>query len=188
VERLTGETLDELARRLVFEPLGMTKSSYTGATLPSSDVAVPHDEAGASLPKTWMKANAAGSLHTTAEDYARFLRAVLTGEGLSVAMAREWLRPNLRTPVPFFAALDPVGRPDLHPSVAWGLGWGVEGDSEVFFHWGSNLGFTSFAAGSVRSGAAFVVLSTGATELALGPALTADVLPGPRPCMDWFGL
>ena len=188
VERLTGEPLDELACRLVFQPLGMNRSSYSRATLPGRDLAVPHDLAGHSQPKTWMKTNAAGSLHTTAEDYARFLRAVLTGEGLSAVMAREWLRPNCRTPIPFFAALDPVGHPELHPSVAWGLGWGVEDDTGVFFHWGSNAGFKSFAAGSVTSGCAFVVLSTGATELALGPALTAVVLPGPRPCMDWFGL
>lgn len=188
VERLTSKTLDRLARRLVFEPFGMDRSSYSGAGLSSSDIATPHDQAGHSLPKRWMAANAAGSLHTTAEDYARFLRVVLTGEGLSAAMAREWLRPNHRTPASFFAALDPVGHPDLHPSVAWGLGWGVEGDTEVFFHWGSNPGFKSFAAGSVWSGSALVVLSTGATELALGPALTAAVLPGHRPCMDWFGL
>jgi CubicO group peptidase (beta-lactamase class C family) len=188
VERLTGGTLDELARRLVFQPLGMSRSSYNGRDLPPDEIAMPHDEVGRSLPKAWLAANAAGSLHTTADDYARFLRAVLTGEGLSQRLARAWLRPNHRAPFPFFAALDPVGHPKLHPSVAWGLGWGVEGDTETFFHWGSNPGFKSFAAGSVRDGCALVLLSTGATELALGPAVTARVLPGPRPCLDWFGL
>jgi hypothetical protein len=44
------------------------------------------------------------------------------------------------------------------------------------------------AAGSRPMGSAFVVLSTGATELALGPALATAVLPGPRPCLDWFGV
>jgi CubicO group peptidase (beta-lactamase class C family) len=188
IERLTGETLDELARRLVFQPLGMTRSSYNGRDLPPDDVAVPHDQSGRSQPKTWLDPNAAGSFHTTADDYARFLRAVLMGEGLSKTLARAWLQPNHRAPVPFFAALDPVGHPELHPSVAWGLGWGVEGDTETFFHWGSNPGFKSFAAGSVRDGCALVVLSTGATELALGPSLTTAVLPGPRPCLEWFGL
>jgi CubicO group peptidase (beta-lactamase class C family) len=187
IERLTCETLDVLARRLVFQPLRMKNSTYNAADLLPGNIATPH-EAGRSLPKTWMPANAAGSLHTTAADYAQFLRAVLTGEGLSATMSQEWLKPNRRTPVPFFAALDPLGDPELHPSVAWGLGWGVEGESQVFFHWGSNPGFKSFAAGSVSDGRALVVLSTGATELALGPAITAAVLPGSRPCMDWFGL
>jgi CubicO group peptidase (beta-lactamase class C family) len=186
VERLTGEPLEALARRLIFEPLGMNRSSYDGAITLGADVAVPHDQAGAPLPKAWLKPNAASSLHTTAEDYARFLRAVLKGDGLSASLAQQWLRPNRRTPVPFFAALDPLGKPQLHPTVAWGLGWGLEGDSGVFFHWGSNPGFKSFVLGSVPDRSALVVLSTGATELALGPALAAALLPGPRPCMDWF--
>ncbi|MFI4972787.1 MAG: serine hydrolase domain-containing protein [Hyphomicrobiales bacterium] len=187
VESLTGEPLDALARRLVFAPLGMSSSSYDGTSLPRSRVAIPHDENGKPLPKSWLKPNAAGSLHSTAEDYARFLRAVLTADGLSATTAQNWLQPNRRTPIPFFSALDPMGDPQLHPTVAWGLGWGVEGESGVFFHWGSNPGFKSFAAGSVTAGKALVVLSTGTQELALGPALTAAVLPGPRPCMDWFG-
>ncbi|HEY5409305.1 MAG TPA: serine hydrolase domain-containing protein [Caulobacteraceae bacterium] len=187
-ERLTGEPLDALTRRLVFAPLGMNGSSYDGAALPSVDMAVPHDQAGQSLPKARRTPNAASSLHSTAQDYARFLQAVLGGEGLSVETARQWLQPNRRTPTPFFAALDPTGDPPLHPTVAWGLGWGVEGDSGVFFHWGSNPGFKSFILGSVPERSALVVLSTGPAELALGPALTAALLPGRRPCMDWFGV
>ncbi|HSZ51130.1 MAG TPA: hypothetical protein VK801_06130, partial [Caulobacteraceae bacterium] len=71
---------------------------------------------------------------------------------------------------------------------AWGLGWGVEGDTGVFFHWGSNPGFKSFAIGSVPDASALIVLSTGPTELALGPDLARMLLPGPRPCLDWFGV
>jgi len=188
VESLTGEPLDALVGRLVFGPLGMNRSSYDGASLPRADVAVPHDETGKPMPKLWQKPNAAGSLHSTAEDYARFLQAVLRAEGLSAKMAAKWLQPNLRVPIPFFAALDPTGDSPLHPTVAWGLGWGVEGNSEVFFHWGSNPGFKSFVVGSISDASALVVLSTGPAELALGPALTAALLPGPRPCMDWFGV
>ncbi|HEY2049936.1 MAG TPA: serine hydrolase domain-containing protein [Caulobacteraceae bacterium] len=116
IERLTSEPLDAVARRLVFEPLGMSRSSYDAA-LSGAAIAIPHDRDGP-LQKIARKPNAASSLHTTAEDYARFLQAVLEGEGLSSAMAREWLRPNRRVPASFFAALDPVGEPALHPSVA----------------------------------------------------------------------
>lgn len=188
LETILGEPLDAFARRLVFEPLGMTRSSYDQRGLPDGALALPHDDAGAPQIKAVLPPNPAGALHTTARDYALFLKAVVAGEGLSEATARAWLEPVRRTPAPFWPALDPVGEPEFSPDIAWGLGWGVEIDRGTFFHWGSNPGFKAFTMGSTRTGCAFVVLANGGAELAIGPALAADLLPGPYPCLRWFGV
>jgi len=70
--------------------------------------------------------NAAGSLLTTAADYARFLGAVLTGRGLSGKWRDEMLRPQ------FVVAGDQLFGPAVAAGPAtgrergpfWCLGWG----------------------------------------------------------------
>ena len=185
LETILGEPLDGYMRRLVFEPLGM--SHYDAANVPEDVLALPHDENGAPTRSNTLSRNAAGSLHTTAADYARFLRVVLRGEGLSPEARQEMLRPTSRPPTPFLTALDPVGDPPLADGVAWGLGWGLEIGCDRIFHWGSNPGFKSFTLNALQDGTGFVVLSTGETELSLGPAIAAALLPGDQPALRWFG-
>ena len=65
VEHMIGSSLEELAVRVVFEPLGMSSSSFLFAGSPMS--AKPHDFLGETGEKRQpVDANAAGSLHTTA--------------------------------------------------------------------------------------------------------------------------
>lgn len=185
IEHRLGESLEALARRLVFDPLGMNRSTFDGHALDPEDLAVPHDELGHAHEKAVWRANAAASLHTTAGEYCGFLQAVLSGGGLPDQLWRAWLTPGPAVPAHFFDALDPRGQPPPDPRVTWGLGWGLERQGD-FFHWGSNAGFKSFALGSVGERRAFVVLSTGQRELSFGPQLAARLLPGPRPSLDWF--
>ncbi|MES1243174.1 MAG: serine hydrolase domain-containing protein, partial [Acidobacteriota bacterium] len=94
-EALTGLPLDDLARREVFEPLGMTRSNYVWKPAFEADAAAGVDESGAVRPTDrGQKANAAASLLTTAGDYARFLTAVLEGRGLKPETRRAWLDPQ----------------------------------------------------------------------------------------------
>ena len=82
----------------------------------------------------------AASLQTTADDYARFLEAVLSGAGLRRDTARQWLDPQVH----------------MHDAqIAWGLGWGLETSSGTFFRWGDyDQGrFKAFAMGSCNSAA-----------------------------------
>jgi CubicO group peptidase (beta-lactamase class C family) len=97
VERITGETLEALVRRTLFKPLGMTGSRYVWQdryeTLKVYNHNLLGDLAGRRTP--W-RPNAAASLHTTAGDYARFVLAVLAGEGLRASTAQAWLSPQNR--------------------------------------------------------------------------------------------
>jgi CubicO group peptidase (beta-lactamase class C family) len=125
VEQVTGRPLDQLARREVFEPLGMTRSSYVWQDRFAGNAAYARDWLWRVAPANhYMQANAAASLLTTATDYARFVGAVLTGRGLSPTMWRAFLTPVRET----------------SPGISVGLGIRVEDGpaGRTFYHSGNN--------------------------------------------------
>lgn len=103
--------------------------------------------------------NAAGSLLTTAGDYARFMRLV----GVRRARADWELRDATRA-----AMLTPVVRVQPDAPLWWGLGWSIERhrDSDQggrYSHEGNNENlFTSYAGADLGSGRALVVLTNAA--------------------------
>ena len=87
LEHVTGRSLEQLARREVFQPLGMTRSSFVWQKRFAGHAAYAKDWLWNVAPvNRYVEANAAASLLTTATDYARFVAAVLTGRGLSPRM------------------------------------------------------------------------------------------------------
>jgi CubicO group peptidase (beta-lactamase class C family) len=187
VERVTGEPLEALAQRLVFAPLRMRDSSYSWQERFEADHAVPHDSAlRPEIKSKRAEANAAFSLHTTAIDYALFLRATLSGTGLEDSTAQVWLEPQVKVPRHRCESISFQAVPDLDEGVAWGLGWGLELETGMFFHWGANPGFQAFAIGSPRDGAAVVVFTNGDNGLAVMPALLKTFAPGDRPSLAWL--
>src|SRR5579872_2950125 len=180
VERLTGEPLDATARRLVFEPLGMTRSAFDPAHLFDDEAAL----AGNTLERNGP--NAAGSFRTTAHDYALFLKAVVAGEGLKSTTSRAWLEPRTVVPANFINTSNPRSAHQTDPDVAWGLGWGLETKSGHFFQWGAHNGYLSFAIGSRMEQAALVVLTTGFDGLQCLTQLVERAFPGPRASLAWL--
>ena len=107
-------------------------------------------------------ANTAASLQTTARDYAHFLEAVLSGARLKPETAHLWLAPQVTLPRFCIQCLS-ADMPERDPRIAWGLGWGLEPQSETFFQWGDNDRgrFKAFAIGCCQSRAAVVVFTNG---------------------------
>ena len=83
VEAVTGRDLEALAQEKIFTPLGMTRSSFTWQPEFEANYASPHDEFGRPRGENIQrsKPDAAGSMVTTASDYARFLIAILNARG-----------------------------------------------------------------------------------------------------------
>ena len=103
----------------------------------------------------------AATLYTTAEDYARFLEAVLADrDAISVIRASSV---------------------DVAPGLGftWGLGWGLwKGDrGEFIWHWGDNPGFKAFVIGSLSLGDSVVVLTHSDNGLSLAEEVVGSVLP-----------
>lgn len=180
VEAITGRPLEELARQEVFEPLGMTRSSYLFAGGITGNAATGHDARRQPQPRRRSPSgSAAASLHTTAADYARFVSACLQGEGLSPAMHRQMLTPQVRANL---GANGPAAR-----HVHWGLGWGLMDGPRgpVLWQWGDNGDTVALAVACPACGRALVYFANGATGLSIAHELMAAALPDHRPwCLE----
>jgi CubicO group peptidase (beta-lactamase class C family) len=159
VETITGKDLTALARERVLGPLGMRRSSYV--PLPEFDAnrATGHRRGGVAItppgppPPTALPVmrtpNAAGSLRTTANDFARFL-AVMTGavEGPLQSRFRDGMTVRQIT---------------VRGSLSWGLGWGLETreGSTLIWHWGDNPGFKNFVIADPVAKEGIVVFTNG---------------------------
>ncbi len=120
VERLTGESLDPTAQRLVFKPLGMTRSTLDPARV-FEDTVAPSKAAADATGSVRAMSNAARSLRTTAHDYAQFLKAVLSGIGLKSTTSESWMEARKLVPANFANAAEPRGMHQTDSAVAWGL-------------------------------------------------------------------
>lgn len=181
----TGESLNDVMSRLVFEPLGMMNSSYIWRTDYEARVAAPHNGLRPGTKVHPAEPLVAYTLHTTAADYALFLQAVLSGSRLKRPTAEQWLYPQITIHQRCIECLNPDARgADQH--VAWGLGWGLEPEQGAFFHWGDNGGFKAFAVGSRTSRSAVVVLTNGSNGMAIMPDVIEHLMPGAHPSFTWL--
>ncbi|MBK9062445.1 MAG: beta-lactamase family protein [Acidobacteria bacterium] len=167
VEKLTGEPIEEYARRTLLIPLGMERTSYVWTPALDASLATGHKADGTRLERArYRHANAAYSLVTTAADYARFLAALLAPEraaphGLSGASVAAMLKHQVRAD-----ARDPIERPGRARGreVFWGLGWGLNttASGDVVYHGGANrTGFRSYCQFSPERGTGIVMMTNG---------------------------
>jgi CubicO group peptidase (beta-lactamase class C family) len=186
VELVTGQSLNDVVTRLVFDPLEMRQSSFVWRADFETDYAVPHDAQPAPGKKQRpSKARSASTLHTTAADYARFLQAVLSGSRLKSDTAKRWLDPQVGLRQHCIQCLS-TDKPDGDQHIAWGLGWGLEPDESSFFHWGDNKQFKAFVIGSLTDRSALVVFTNGFNGMAIMPDVINQLMPGDHPAFVWL--
>ncbi len=169
VEAFTGDSLEALARREVFEPLGMTRSSFVWQERFAGDEAYAKDWLWNVAPVNhYVEANAAYTLLTTAPDYARFVAAVLTAQGLS--------------PETWKSYLTPVRASDPGLSVALGIRVEDTPAGRIFYHSGNNgRRFTCYMMGDVAKGIGFVYFTGAPNGTSLVSALGSRVMGSPPP-------
>ena len=139
IEAITGETLEELAHRLVFEPLGMARSSFVWQRRFEQNRAYPHDEFG--RPARSYQASGAECRGEPANDGGRLCalpasrsvgRSIEARDSRAVAAAscRRSTMPALRR---WGRTSRPFGR--ASPG-----GWAGASNrtAGTFFHWGDN--------------------------------------------------
>lgn len=173
VERVTGEDLQALARREAFEPLGLTSTSYVWLDVFEGRAASGHDRIGGAVPlQRFDEPNAAFSLVTTAEDYARFLAAMMQGEGLKAETA-EALRTGWIDAAGWSLPEEGAGK------VSWGLGIGIqEGRAgKALWHWGQRPRFTAYAIGYPERRRALVVFLNAGHGLSTAEAIVSRFEP-----------
>lgn len=178
VEHLKGQTLEELAQEYVFKPLEMNRSSYIFLEEFEDDFTLSHKSKGEVRGKNKIQnPNAAASLQTTSEDYAKFLLALYAGERISGENQKLLFTP-VKTTQP----------KEDDPKVYWGMGVGLQmtEDGPQIFQWGDNYTFKGFFTLNVSTGNGLVYLSN--SENGLSPLLeiTSLFLDDPQPAADWL--
>ncbi len=167
IEKITGEPLDAMARRMLFEPLGLAHASYTWAPALDADLASGHDESGSFLQKTrYVHANSGYSLYISADDYARFLLEMMKADrsapwSVAKASIEEMLRPQTG-----LGEREPIERPGRAKGFAvyWGLGWSLNETASgwIAHHSGANSsGFRCFSQFHPAKGTGLVIMTNG---------------------------
>jgi CubicO group peptidase (beta-lactamase class C family) len=188
VEHITKQKFDDYVREAVFVPLGMNSSSFTWTERYKGLKTFNHDLIGNPTGQNeTASANAAGSLLTTASDYAKFVAAVLNGTGLKKATRKQMLTPQIRVDE---ACRNCTARPPekLSKEIAWGLGWGLQTTDEgtSFWHWGDNGNNKAFIVAFEKEKAGIVVLTNSANGLTILKEILPDGLGGKYPAVAWI--
>jgi CubicO group peptidase (beta-lactamase class C family) len=181
VEGITGRPLDALARQALFAPLGLKRSSYAWTGEIETQLATGHGDDGAVRTKShYTHPNAAYTLYTTPEDYARLLIEMMNAERsgtpiLSQGSAREMLKHQVA-----LDSRDPIERPGDARGVAvfWGLGWSLNSTAvgDIAHHSGSNqTGFRCFSQFAPARGSGLVIMTNGTKGSELWTRLVAAV-------------
>ena len=184
VEKITGQPINELMNIRVLKPLGMTNSSFVWQPGFAAHVALPHDESGQTEQKYRPEqANMAYSLHTTAEDYARFVQAILTPTILKASTIQQMLTPQSKLPTRFSGDT-------LSTNLFWGLGFGLEqgAGGSWFWHWGDNGSFKCFVMVNQGPQDALVYFTNSANGLDVADRILQKTLGGQHASLPFLGI
>jgi CubicO group peptidase (beta-lactamase class C family) len=149
VETITKKPLEDLMQERVFQPLGMTRTSMVSLLRFESDSANGYDEAENSLgPQRKHQAQAAFSMKTTLADFARFIQAVLQGQGLRRETKDLMLSPQIQILSKHeFPSLATETTEENKPMrLSYGLGWGLywTPHGKAFFKEGHEDGWRNY--------------------------------------------
>jgi CubicO group peptidase (beta-lactamase class C family) len=188
VEQVTGMTLNEYMTEAVFQPLGMTSSSYVWRADYDLRTATGHDAAGEPGEKRKPKeANAAASLHTTAGDYALFIEALMNGTGLKRKTLQEMEEPQIAVNPECTNCTEQTTK-ELSKSVFWGLGVGIEEtkQGEALWHWGDNGQFKCYMVAYPKQKIGVVLFADGENGLAIASEVVREAIGGEQPAFRWI--
>ena len=189
VEEVTGKGIEELAHDKVFEPLGMTRTSYVWQDVWKENAATPHDQYERPRKIFEMReAIAAGSMCTTAGDYARLLVAIIGAEGKRKAIMDEMLRSQVAiSSQSWFSSEQTDEYEPIH--LSWCLGW-VRFDTKhgrAFFHIGRLGGCQNYVVTYADKGIGVVFMSNSDNFESVARELAEAAIGDIYSPFDWCG-
>ena len=177
IEKITGVNFDEYVKQNVFAPLKMNNSSLVWLDSYKQRLAWRHDWLG-NKSFRWEGAgyNAAASLRTTAEDYAKFVIAILDGKGLKKTTWNEMLSPQIKV------------NEKTNPNVSWGLGLGLETteNGKSFWHWGDQGDSKCYISAFVAKKNAILYFTNSSNGLSIVDTVLDDAIGGDHPAVAWL--
>ena len=192
-EVVTGRDLEALAQEKIFQPFGMTRSSYIWQPEFEENYAFPHDEYGRPRGEDIQRAkpDAAGSMVTTAGDYARFLVGILNAKERGEATINEMLSSQIAINYKHMFGPDAWTMTDENQDInlAWGLGWGRFDTSSggAFFHTGHSIGWQNYTVTYIDEGIGIVMLSNSDNFESVAEQIAKMAIGDIYSPYDWLG-
>jgi CubicO group peptidase (beta-lactamase class C family) len=154
---VTGQDFETCVSKYVFEPMGMQHS----ALRLTDDIREQLVNGNSRFQLAFNAPNAAASLYTTAQDYAKLVAALLADNAL--------FELTLAKPI--------TVEPRL--GLTWGYGWGIETTTQdsYLWHWGNNPGYRAFAMVSLSSRDGFVLFTNNDRGMPLAATLAHATVP-----------
>lgn len=182
IEQISGMSLQEFAKKEVFDPLGMTHTSYVWNETYAANGACGHDRQGTvhALRKN-TSPNGGASLLTTATDYATFICALLNAQGLSAETIDRMTSTQVQITVDRQSA-------ELFPNVFWGWGWGVQPGNTGFgfWHWGDNGDLRAYTVTYKDRRKGFVYFANSNNGLSIAESITSLIVDDHQYALDWL--
>ena len=167
VEKITGKSLEENAKELLFQPSGLNHSNFIWSDKIDSLISCGHDTSGNFLAKSnYFHPNSAYTLYTTAKDYARFIIEILKSNKESDSSDSRIFSDEMLKPQVDVLVRDPIERPgrSLGLFTYWGLGWAIDSTAsgKIYYHSGANrTGFRCYSQFRVDDGSGIVIMTNG---------------------------
>ena len=183
IAQITGMSLEEFAKKEIFEPLGMSRTSYVWNDLFARNISAGHDRHGfASQRGKSTEPNGGASLLTTALDYATFLCSIMNDQVLEPKTIDMMLTPHVRVT----KRRDPKHELDEH--VSWGFGWGIQpGNTENgFWHWGDNGELRAYTVSYKERKEGLVFFANSENLFLIAEPLISLVLDDPQHAFNWL--
>jgi CubicO group peptidase (beta-lactamase class C family) len=188
IEHITGEKFNDFMKKTVFDPLEMTSSSYVWEESYETLKTFRHNSVGEVTGRNKpQQPNAAASLQTTAQDFGRFVSAILKGTGLKKETQKLMLTPQIK--VSESGTNNTARAPEkLSPTLSWGLGWGLQttGDGVSFWHWGDNGDSKAYIVAFERQKLGVVIFANSGTGLSIAPEIVDIAVGGDQPALAWL--
>ena len=140
------------------------RTGKPAAKLRYEDYAAASRDAGHSVLPNWMLPNAASSLVTSAEDYARFLAAAIRNPELAHQQVV------------------------INEFLGWGFGWAIEraAGHTYLWQWGDNPGFKNFVLAEPSTGNAIFVFTNGDAGVRVYDRVLTHATGHDHPALFWL--
>lgn len=166
-EKIANKSLEDYAKENLFDKLGLTSTSFVWDEKYDEQIATGHNaEGNCNERKKYIHSNAAFTLYTTANEYARLIIEIMnpnTDEefSLSEQMINEMLSHQVR--VDTREVMDRPGR-NYGLFAYRGLGWAIDSTitGDVVYHSGANqTGFRCYSQFSPKDESGIVIMTNG---------------------------
>ncbi len=154
VEHITGKDIQTIIKEEVYLPLGMTNSSFTATQKLKEKIVVGHSE---NIPMFWRlheRPWVSGSMYSTSNDMAIFMKALMENKELSLNAYNEMFKPQIVNDKPWIHYFD--GYQQSHS-----LGFEIEETSngKIIHHGGNNGDFQARFAMDRKAKNGFILLT-----------------------------